>query len=135
MKRRILATTALLMLVGSVSSCSSNGSSDTTSSVVDATMPSNDSSSKIAGPVEINVIVGVDSSPQRTEEIRLGSDVNIRLLNPDADDSFHLHGYDLSSGDTPKGETAMISFTADIAGDFEIESHVTEEVLVNLSVK
>lgn len=79
--------------------------------------------------------VGVDSSPDRIEEVPLGSEVNIRLLNPDADDSFHLHGYDLSPGETPKGQSAVITFSADTAGDFEIESHVTEEVLIIISVK
>jgi hypothetical protein len=29
----------------------------------------------------------------------------------------------------PKGEKAVISFIADEVGDFEIESHITEEVL------
>jgi hypothetical protein len=33
------------------------------------------------------------------------------------------------------GEASIISFTADKAGDFEIESHVTEDVLVIIRVK
>jgi len=61
--------------------------------------------------------------------------VNITLTNPNADDEFHLHEYDLSTGDTPKGEFAVISFTADKAGLFDLESHVTDEVLVIISIK
>ena len=61
--------------------------------------------------------------------------MNITLTNPNADDEFHLHEYDLTAGDTPKGEAAVISFTADKAGLFDLESHVTEEVLVVISVK
>ncbi len=132
MKKRILASAAALALVASVSSCSSSSTSDTTAPPADSTM---ESSSKVAGPTEITVTVGVDSSPDRTEEVSLGAEVNVRLTNPDADDNFHLHGYDLSPGDTPKGETAIITFTADTAGVFEIESHVTDTVLINISVK
>jgi hypothetical protein len=50
-------------------------------------------------------------------------------VNPNANDEVHLHGYDLSTGDLPKGEKGIISFIANDAGDFEIESHITEEVL------
>lgn len=135
MKRRFLKTVAALVLVGAMSSCSNSKSSESTFETADSTIPTGDSSSKVAGPTEINVTVGVDSSPDRVEEVPLGAEVNVRLSNPGADDNFHLHGYDLSPGDTPKGETAVITFTADTAGDFEIESHVTETVLIVISIK
>lgn len=135
MKRRFLKTVAALVLVGAMSSCSNSNSSESTFETADSTIPTGDSSSKVAGPTEINVTVGVDSSPDRVEEVPLGAEVNVRLSNPGADDNFHLHGYDLSPGDTPKGETAVITFTADTAGDFEIESHVTETVLIVISIK
>ena len=89
----------------------------------------------MAAPTEISVIVGTDSSPDRIEEVTLGANVQVTLSNPDADDEFHLHGYDLSPGETKMGEVSIISFTADKAGDFEIESHVTEDVLVIIRVK
>ena len=132
MKKRILASAAVLALMIPVSACSSSSSSDTTAPAAESTI---DSTAKVAGPVEVTVTVGVDSSPDRTVEVPLGAEVNVRLSNPDADDNFHLHGYDLSPGDTPKGETAIITFTADTAGDFEIESHVTDKVLIIISIK
>lgn len=134
MKKKIVTSVLVAVLAVSMTSCSSSSSTDTTAPS-DSAVPAQSSSSKVAAPIEINVTVGVDSSPDRVEEVPLGSEVNVRLLNPDADDNFHLHGYDLSPGDTPKGQTAVITFTADNAGDFEIESHVTEEVLVVVSVK
>ncbi|NBR66767.1 MAG: hypothetical protein EBS48_01340 [Actinobacteria bacterium] len=84
--------------------------------------------------VTVDVTVGVDSSATRRVDVALGAPVTLNITNPGADDEFHLHGYDLSPGMTPKGETASISFTADKAGEFEVESHVTEEVLVVLVV-
>ena len=36
----------------------------------------------------------------------------------------------MSTGETAKGGTASISFTADKPGEFEVESHVTEEIIL-----
>ena len=121
-------------LVVSLGACfSSDSATDTT--MPNAASPTNPSDSKMAAPTEISVIVGTDSSPDRIEEVTLGANVQVTLSNPNADDEFHLHGYDLSPGETKMGEASIISFTADKAGDFEIESHVTEDVLVIIRVK
>ena len=86
------------------------------------------------GTVRISVTVGADSGVDRIEEIPLGSQVELSFTNPSAADDYHVHGYDLGGGETPKGETKTFTFTADKAGDFEVESHATEEVLVILRV-
>ena len=64
----------------------------------------------------------------------LGSKVQIKLLNPDADDEFHLHGYDLSANATA-GQEVSIDFTADQLGSFDLESHVTGEWILTLVVE
>jgi hypothetical protein len=78
--------------------------------------------------------VGVDSDPGRIEDVELGQQVELTLTNPDADDEFHLHGYDLGGDVTKKGESKTFSFTATEIGEFELESHVTGEVLVVVKV-
>ena len=133
--RKILAVVAPLVLIASLASCSDTNSDEGASVSAETTVATADSSAKVAGPFEISVTVGTDSATDRVEEVLLGSQVNITLTNPNADDEFHLHEYDLSTGDTPKGESAVISFTADKAGLFDLESHVTDEVLVVISVK
>lgn len=133
--RKILAVVAPFVLMASLASCSDTAADESTSVSADATVVAADPSVKVAGPIEISVTVGTDSATDRVEEVPLGSQVNITLTNPNADDEFHLHEYDLSTGDTPKGESAVISFTADKAGLFDLESHVTDEVLVVISVK
>ena len=55
-------------------------------------------------------------------------------IYPEADDEFHLHGYDMTTGKTKKGETSTITFVADKAGEFEVESHVSEQVYVTIVV-
>jgi hypothetical protein len=133
--RKLFAVVTPLLLIASLASCSDNDADEEANLSADTTVVAADPSAKVAGPTEISVTVGTDSATDRVEEVPLGSQVNITLTNPNADDEFHLHEYDLSTGDTPKGESAVISFTADKAGLFDLESHVTDEVLVIISIK
>jgi hypothetical protein len=86
-------------------------------------------------PVVISVTVGVDSGEDRIESVPIGSVVSITITNPDSDDEFHLHGYDLGdSQEVAAGESVTFTFTADTAGEFELESHSTEALLLLLRV-
>ena len=133
--RKLFVLVAPLLLIASLASCSDTDADEGANLSTDTTVVAADPSAKVAGRIEISVTVGTDSAADRVEEVPLGSQVNITLTNPNADDEFHLHDYDLTAGETPKGEAAVISFTADKAGLFDLESHVTEEVLVVISVK
>lgn len=82
----------------------------------------------------IIVTVGVDSGPDRVEEVSVGESVELTIVNPDDDDEFHVHGFDLGGEETPAGEEKVFAFTATEAGDFEVESHVSGEVLVVIRV-
>ncbi len=84
--------------------------------------------------VEISVIIGQTSGSAVAYQATLGSKVQIKLLNPDADDEFHLHGYDLSATATA-GQETTIEFTADQLGSFDLESHVTGEWILTLVVE
>jgi hypothetical protein len=86
-------------------------------------------------PIPVSVTVGIDSSPTRIERVPLGSTVALSLTNPNDDDEFHLHGYDIGDGQVmPAGQTATFTFIADQAGSFEVESHETDAVLLVLEV-
>ncbi|MFM8388896.1 MAG: hypothetical protein ACKOA5_06595 [Actinomycetota bacterium] len=84
--------------------------------------------------VRISVTVGVDSGPDRIEEVAVGDAIELTMVNPDEDDEFHVHGFDLGGDETPAGEEKVFAFTATEAGDFEVESHVTGDVLVVIRV-
>jgi hypothetical protein len=87
------------------------------------------------GVVVVSVTVGKDSSPDRVEHVALGATVTLELTDPNAEQEYHLHGYDLGQGtNVPAGTTSRITFTADQAGTFPVESHKTEDVLVQLEV-
>jgi len=129
--RLVVAVSALVVL----SACSGGSDVESTDTTVTASVDTT-TDATVATPenVTISVTVGVDSGADRIEQVALGSEVTISIVNPNEDDEFHLHGYDLSPGETPKGETATITFTADTAGEFEVESHDTGDVLVIINV-
>jgi plastocyanin len=58
-------------------------------------------------------------------QVKKGDPVQI-VLSSDAHDDIHLHGYDIEQPVEP-GKPARFSFTADIEGIFELESHVAED--------
>jgi len=84
--------------------------------------------------VRISGTVGVDSGPDRIEEVSVGDSIELTMVNPDEDDEFHVHGFDLGGDETPAGEEKVFVFTATESGDFEVESHATGDVLVVIRV-
>jgi hypothetical protein len=121
MKKFALAAIAVVALT----SCGETSTTDTTSAPT--TVPA--SASDEMKTETFTLTVGENSGTTNVISFAKGSNVELTIVNPSADDEVHLHGYDLTTGDLPKGETGVISFIASEAGDFEIESHITEEVL------
>jgi ABC-type glycerol-3-phosphate transport system substrate-binding protein len=87
----------------------------------------------LSGPVQIDVVVGVDSGPDRVEHVTVGSEITLNITNPDAPDEFHVHGVDLEQ-EADAGEMRTFNFTVTEPGTIEVESHLTEEVLVVIEV-
>jgi hypothetical protein len=106
-------------------SCSGTSTTDTTSAPTTiATSTSDEKKTET-----FTLTVGENSGATNVISFVKGSNVELTIVNPEANDEVHLHGYDLTTGDLPKGEMGVISFVANEVGDFEIESHITEEVL------
>jgi hypothetical protein len=121
MKKFALAAIALVALT----SCGGTSTTDSTSAPT--TVPA--SASDEMKTETFTLTVGENSGATNVISFAKGSNVELTIVNPSADDEVHLHGYDLTTGDLPKGEKGVISFIANESGDFEIESHITEEVL------
>lgn len=126
----------LTPLVG-LAACSSDSASTDTGAAVETTLNTlSEISTTISdGNVTVDIVVGKNSGPDRVEEVPLGAQVTLQFTNPDADDEYHVHGYDLGGGVTKKGEMKTFTFTADKAGDYEIESHISEKVLAVIRVQ
>ena len=86
------------------------------------------------GPVQIDVIVGVDDSPDRRETVKVGESVTVNITNPNHHDEYHIHGVDLEQK-VDAGVMATFNFVALTPGSFEVESHDTEDVLFVLVVE
>jgi hypothetical protein len=106
-----------------------------TTEATSATLPAESVDTSDAGDVVITATVGEDTGEDRVEEIPLGANVTLTIVNPNVDDEFHVHGFDLGDGEeVTAGEPKTFNFTADKAGEWEVESHDTDQVLLILKV-
>jgi hypothetical protein len=127
MKSLAAGCAALVLIVG----CSGQTASVSTEQAK-TTDVSTDSAQDV---VEINLEVGKTTGETVSQVVAVGSNVRISILNQSEEEEYHLHGYDVSSGEVPAGETATIEFFADMTGSFELESHHSGDLLMTLIVE
>jgi hypothetical protein len=123
--RKILL--GMSLTVALLAGCSSSGNS-----VADETT---DTATATGNVVEINLVVGENTGPDMKQTVSLGASVRITVSNPNGPDEIHVHGYDVSTGEMAKGQEAVIEFVASNAGTFDLESHVSEEIVLILTVE
>ena len=127
MKKLLIGMSATIALLAG---CSSSSSTDTT-----VALETTDTAAVTTAVVEINLIVGENTGADIMQTVPLGSSVRITVVNPNGSDEIHVHGYDISTGEMAQGQEAVIEFVASNAGTFDIESHVSEEVVFVLTVE
>ena len=118
------------LTVALLAGCSSSSSTDTT-----VALETTDTAAVTTAVVEISLIVGENTGADMMQTVPLGSSVRITVVNPNGADEIHVHGYDISTGEMAQGQEAVIEFVASNAGTFDIESHVSEEVVLVLTVE
>jgi heme/copper-type cytochrome/quinol oxidase subunit 2 len=141
----LLAIALSIGLVACGSSSYKNSSSATTVSGTATTAEADKPTPTSAPPVPaavtngkatIDVKVGTDdfttTKGTRVVSVPKGTSVTINLTATDAED-YHLHGYDIEQKADP-GKTSTFEFTADQTGQFDLESHVTNNTLLVLVV-
>ena len=100
------------------------------SSTVDIAVAEDSSSDEpLSGPVQIDVVVGVDSGEDRIERVTVGAEITLNITNPNAADEFHVHGVEIEQK-ARAGQMATTNFTIDEVGTYEVERHSTKDVLV-----
>ena len=127
MNRIFVFTTLALFLA----SCGSASSSSDTSSVANKQMAT---TVPDANTFEYTITVGENTGTDVVIDVVQGAQVVLNVVNPGGHDDVHLHGYDLSTGSIEKGETGTMTFQATKTGDFDIESHESEELISILRV-
>ena len=137
---------ALSMGLFACGSSSSKNSASTTSASGTATTAGEDKPTPTSAPpvpaaitngkATIDVKVGTDdfttTKSTRVVSVPKGTSVTINLTATEAED-YHLHGYDIEQKADP-GQTSTFEFTADQTGQFDLESHVTNNTLLVLVV-
>jgi len=127
MKKLLIGMSVTVALLAG---CSSSSSTDTT-----VALETTDTAAVTTAVVEISLIVGENTGADMMQTVPLGSSVRITVVNPNGADEIHVHGYDISTGELAQGQEAVIEFVASNAGTFDIESHVSEEVVLVLTVE
>jgi len=130
--KRLVALVVLPVLFAGCSSAADDEVVETGEIVVDDTV---ESIGEMPDVFELTVIVGENSGSDQMLTVPSGSTVRLTFVNPNEDDEFHLHGYDLGGAKTEAGKEARFEFVADEPGLFEVESHVTGELLMVLVVE
>lgn len=131
---------ALLLTIGGCASASDSAGTDAaTDPSSTAPAPAGSSASAAASPsstpVEVTVAVTdgkVAPKPHRVK-VPLGSQVVLQVTS-DVDDEVHVHGFDVEKP-LDAGQTTTIELTADQQGVFEVETHESELLLVQLEVR
>ncbi|WP_433166611.1 cupredoxin domain-containing protein [Kribbella sp. CA-247076] len=82
--------------------------------------------------VNVTVANGKVNPSGSSIKVKAGQKVLVTGIS-DTPDELHIHGYDKTLALTP-GKTASITFTADMKGTFEIETHESGKLVAKLVV-
>ncbi len=93
--------------------------------------PTEDPEEKVT-EIRVKVQGGEVITASSTVEVGLGQEVILRVTS-DVADEVHVHGYD-HKAEVSAGGSAVIEFTADIPGAFEVEMEEAGLTLVELNV-
>lgn len=99
----------------------------TTTTTVPATTTTVDDTVVIEVKVEAGQLVS-----ERRAEVKLGDSVRL-VIESDAADELHVHGYDLTA-EVVAGQTTELTFVAEIPGIFEVEFETSRLQVLELVV-
>ena len=125
--RRWLISFAVALLL--VSGCAGGSATATPAASSTSTATGHATSADIV----VSIKDGKVSPKTHRVKVAVGSSVRI-LVSSDVDDEVHVHGYDIER-EVPAGQSVTIEFTADQTGVFEVETHETNLLLLQLQVQ
>ncbi|RRD47421.1 hypothetical protein [Tessaracoccus sp. OH4464_COT-324] len=90
--------------------------------------------SPAAEPVTVELTVPTGGLPETiVQEVPVGAEVTFKVTTA-TDDVVHIHGYEIEFP-TKADEPVTKIFTANMAGAYEVESHVTNQIYMKLKIK
>jgi heme/copper-type cytochrome/quinol oxidase subunit 2 len=131
--RQVLAGAVLICFL--LAGCGSDdgdgqAAATTATSTIEATTSTAGFSGKL---IEIKVTGDQVETAERRVTVATGEKVRIRVQS-DVADEVHVHSYDLKK-DVAPGKPAVIEFTADVPGSFEVELEEAHRKLIDLQVQ
>jgi heme/copper-type cytochrome/quinol oxidase subunit 2 len=138
--RLIAVSAAGLLLVagcggssGDGSSAGSSGGPSASSSSPSGSPSSSATTDAKATVINVSVKDGKVIPKAHRVKVKAGSSVRI-MVTSDVDDEVHVHGYDIER-EASAGQPVSIEFTADQTGVFEVETHESGLLLLQLQVQ
>ncbi|MGW7683586.1 cupredoxin domain-containing protein [Kribbella sp. NPDC054772] len=147
----LLPTLGVLVLAGCGGGDSGSGTSTPSASASTPTSslptntptpgsPNTSSPSNTADPsgeqadvtIDVTVANGKVNPSGATIKVKAGQTVLVKATS-DADEELHIHGYDKELELTP-GKPASVTFTANMKGTFEVETHKSGKLVAKLVV-
>ncbi len=117
------------LVVPAASGPTLTAASTTTTATVATAAPTTTAVPVTTVPGPLRIEVDASSAQPTRATAALGSTVELHISSS-VTDEFHLHGYDLES----QGVDVTMTFTATKAGEFDLEGHVNENVILILTV-
>jgi hypothetical protein len=122
-----LATGGLLLVSGCAGGSATGGPGTSSGTPLSSAKPVK------ATNIVVSVKDGKVSPTTHRVKVAAGSSVRI-LFSSDVDDEVHVHGYDIEQS-VSAGQSVTIEFTADQTGVFEVETHESNLLLLQLQVQ
>jgi len=137
----LLAVAALVGLFIVLRQSNDNGESASTTTATTASGPATEPTTTTTAPTTPTVTEPqvtrwrIDSRDDSLDRLSVPMDTRLRIVAiADVTDHVHVHGYDLMA-DVAPGAPAVIAFTADAAGRFEIELEDRGRQIAQLNVQ
>jgi len=127
-----LAVTAFLVLRPSDDSPSSSPSATTSSTTTSTTTSTGETPTTLPEATVIHLVGGQPVGGKQKISVRKGDTIRLKVTSDEAGE-IHVHGFDLEEEAAP-GKPASFTFTANIEGRFEVESHVSNAQIAEISV-
>jgi len=126
-----VAITGFLVLRPSDDSPSSSSATTTTSASSSATTTS-ETPTTLPDATVIHLVGGQPVGGKQKISVKKGDTIRLKVTSDEAG-QIHVHGFDLEEQAAP-GKPASFTFTANIEGRFEVESHASNAQIAEISV-
>ena len=118
----------------STAAASTPGTTQTATPQPSASPSSTPAKSAPSADVIIDVVIADGKVRPNAENVKVKEGQTVKVtITSDVDESIHVHGYDQTAEATPD-KAGAVTFTADVKGVFEIETHESAKLVAKLIV-